>query len=65
MKTTFPSIQNSAIGYLRKLLEDDYNPDDLLDFYQTVEREFSSGLRCLRKTPPSIIFNETNNETNG
>lgn len=64
MKKIFPSIQNSAIDYLRKTLQDEYNPDDLLRFYQTVEKEFSLGLRCMRESPSSIISNETNNETN-
>jgi hypothetical protein len=41
---------NKAIEFITKTLENEYNRNDLISFYQVVEKEFRLGLRCMRKT---------------
>jgi hypothetical protein len=44
---------NKAIKFIRNTLENEYNLDDLIKFYNIAEKEFSLGLRCARKKNPS------------
>lgn len=46
---------NKAMRYIRRILENEYDLNDLATFYNFVDKEFSSGLRCMRKPnkPPS------------
>jgi hypothetical protein len=43
---------NSAIKFIRNILENEYDHEDLLTFYKLVEKEFALGLRCTRKANP-------------
>ncbi|CAF3026608.1 unnamed protein product [Rotaria socialis] len=40
---------SKPIEYIRTILENEYNYDDLVKFYSLNEKEFSLGLRCTRK----------------
>ncbi len=44
--------QNYAIKFIRNILENEYDHEDLLTFYKLVEKEFALGLRCTRKANP-------------
>lgn len=46
---TSPIKINKVIEFIKNTLENEYNQDDLTTFYNTVEKEFSLGLRCTRK----------------
>jgi len=39
-----------AMKFIRKILENEYDLNDLITFYNIVEKEFSLGLRCTRKS---------------
>ncbi|CAF4018178.1 unnamed protein product, partial [Rotaria magnacalcarata] len=41
---------SKPIEYIRTILENEYNYDDLVKFYNLNEKEFSLGLRCARKS---------------
>ena len=41
------------VDFLKNTLEKEYDHNDLLQFYQMAEREFSLGLRCMRKAAPA------------
>ena len=60
------SIETSkATLFIKTVLENDYNHDDLAIFYNNTEKEFSLGLRCTRKNPQpqvTITPNTTNNQ---
>jgi len=43
---------NKAMKFIRNTLENEYNLDDLIKFYNIAEKEFSLGLRCTRKKNP-------------
>lgn len=58
----FHLIENPAVKFLRQTLENEYDYTDLLTFYEIVEKEFSLGLRCMRKSTP-LISNETTNQS--
>ena len=55
--------QTNAVHLIRNILENEYDHQDLMTFYQLVENEFASGLRCTRnsKQPSSIPSNLTGN----
>ncbi|CAF2669811.1 unnamed protein product [Rotaria sp. Silwood2] len=46
----YPIEANQAINFIRSTLENEYDHDDLISFYNFVQQEFSLGLRCARKT---------------
>jgi len=51
-----------SMKFIRNILENEYNLDDLLTFYDIAEKEFSFGLRCTRKInqPQMTIAISTN-----
>lgn len=58
---------SKAMKFIRKTLENEYNHDDIMTFYNITEREFSLGLRCSRKSKPQPVTTITtivNNENN-
>jgi hypothetical protein len=63
--TNINQNQNRALTFIRNILENEYNQDDLIKFYNIVEEQFSLGLRCTRKTSPlpTIILSNTSNLT--
>jgi hypothetical protein len=40
---------NKAIKFIQNILENEYNQDDLIKFYNHVQKEYSLGLKCTRK----------------
>ena len=61
--TNLNQKQTKAVHLIRNILENEYDHQDLMRFYQLVENEFTSGLRCTRnsKQPSSIPPNLTEN----
>ncbi|CAF4640272.1 unnamed protein product [Rotaria sp. Silwood1] len=54
---------NKAIDFIKNTLKDEYNQDDLMKFYNHVQREYSLGLKCARMQNISktmAIYNSTN-----
>jgi regulatory protein YycI of two-component signal transduction system YycFG len=47
----------NAIEFIQNTLANEYNQDDLIQFYAHVKNEYSLGLKCTRK--PRITFNLT------
>jgi uncharacterized protein YpmS len=39
----------NAIKFIQNILEREYNQDDLIKFYNYVQKEYSLGLKCTRK----------------
>jgi hypothetical protein len=62
---------NKACEFIGNTLDNEYNQDDLVVFYNTVDKEFSLGLRCTRKTvqPQTIAktaaISNNSNSTDG
>lgn len=54
---------NKAIEFIKNTLDNEYNQEDLVTFYELVEKEFTLGLRCMRKTiqSPTITITNVNN----
>jgi hypothetical protein len=50
--TNLNQKHNHAIKFIRTILENEYDHEDLITFYNLVEKEFSLGLRCTRKANP-------------
>jgi hypothetical protein len=44
---------NKACEFIGNTLDNEYNQDDLVVFYNTVDKEFSLGLRCTRNNVQS------------
>jgi hypothetical protein len=57
--------QNYAIKFIRNILENEYDHQDLMTFYNLVEKEFSLGLRCTKKANPplTIVLSNISNLT--
>lgn len=67
-KQSLADIQK-PINYIQSVLEDEYDYNDLVNFYQLADRQFSLGLRCTRnaaqKSPTTTTrANYTNDQTN-
>jgi hypothetical protein len=59
----YPIQTNKALQFIRKTLENEYNQDDLIQFYNLVQTEYSLGLKCTRTqniSPIMVISNCTN-----
>jgi hypothetical protein len=62
---------NKPIKFIRNILDSEYDQDDLVAFYNIVDKEFSLGLRCTRKTvqPQTIAktaaISNNSNSTDG
>ena len=59
---------NKALKFIRTTLENEYNQDDLMKFYNLVQEEYSLGLKCKRTqntSPVMVISNATNGMKNG
>jgi len=51
---------NKALQFIQNTLENEYNYDDLIKFYDFVQKEYSLGLKCTRKqniSQPMAISN--------
>ena len=66
-----PTTVPGGVNFIKDTLEKDYDHNDLSLFYQLVEKEFSLGLRCMRKADQpakpattTIISNATVNSSN-
>ncbi|CAF1577216.1 unnamed protein product [Rotaria sp. Silwood1] len=60
----YSSETTEPIDFIRNILENEYNYDDLVTFYNLVQKEFSLGLRCTRKPiklETTTQYNYTNN----
>jgi hypothetical protein len=44
----YPIEKTKAIKFIQAVLENEYNQDDLFQFYKHVHKEYSLGLRCTR-----------------
>ena len=44
----YPIAKTKAIKFIQAVLENEYNQDDLFQFYKHVHKEYSLGLRCTR-----------------
>jgi hypothetical protein len=53
---------NKAIKYLRNVLENEYNQDDLIRFYNHVQNEYSLGLKCTRTKNISVPMHTSNTD---
>jgi hypothetical protein len=55
--------QNHAIKFIRNILENEYDHQDLMTFYNLLDKEFSLGLRCTREANPSptIVLSNISN----
>jgi hypothetical protein len=52
----FPPRINKAVEFIRNTLDNEYNQEDLVTFYDLVDKEFTLGLRCMRnKKQPQTI----------
>jgi hypothetical protein len=65
INTNLPRKQTKALKFIRNILENEYNQNDLGIFYNLVEKEFSLGLRCTRKPtqPPTTTLATNSNLT--
>jgi hypothetical protein len=53
----------SPIKYIQSVLNNEYDHDDLVTFYNLAKKEFSLGLRCTRKASPTTTVPITSNIT--